>query len=158
MPIEFPRQEYWSGLSFPPPGYLPYPGIKPTSPVWQADSLPLSYQRSSKTRACMLSRFSCVQLFVTLWTVAYQASLSMGFSMDRSKTTGVGGSALFQVIFPTQGLNWCLLCLLHWQVGSLPLVPPGKLLKQVDLLLIGFDHTYTHTQRPNYMLSRTDLL
>ena len=28
----------------------------------------------------MLSRFSCVQLFVTLWTVAHQAPLSMGFS------------------------------------------------------------------------------
>ena len=30
--------------------------------------------------ACLLSRFSCVQLFVTLWTVAGQAPLSMGFS------------------------------------------------------------------------------
>ena len=29
---------------------------------------------------CMLSHFSCVWLFVTLWTVAHQASLSMGFS------------------------------------------------------------------------------
>ena len=29
---------------------------------------------------CMLSGFSCVQLFVTLWTVACQAPLSMGFS------------------------------------------------------------------------------
>ena len=28
----------------------------------------------------MLSRFSCVQLFLTLWTIAHQASLSMGFS------------------------------------------------------------------------------
>ena len=28
----------------------------------------------------MLSRFSCVRLFVTLWTVALQAPLSMGFS------------------------------------------------------------------------------
>ncbi|XDA73831.1 hypothetical protein R6Z07F_004056 [Ovis aries] len=27
----------------------------------------------------------------------------------------------FQVIFPTQGLNPHLLCLLHWQVDSLPL-------------------------------------
>ena len=26
----FPRQEYWSGLPFPPPGDLPNPGIKPT--------------------------------------------------------------------------------------------------------------------------------
>ena len=31
-------------------------------------------------RACILSHFSRVQLFVTLWTVAHQASLSMGFS------------------------------------------------------------------------------
>ena len=30
--------------------------------------------------ASMLSRFSRVQLFVTLWTVAHQASLSVGFS------------------------------------------------------------------------------
>ena len=29
-------------------------------------------------------------------------------------------------IFPTQGLNLCLLRLLHWQVGSLPLAPRGK--------------------------------
>ena len=36
------RQEYWSGLPFPSPGDLPNPGIKPTSPAWQVDSLPLS--------------------------------------------------------------------------------------------------------------------
>ena len=30
--------------------------------------------------ACVLSHFSHVQLFATLWTVAHQASLSMGFS------------------------------------------------------------------------------
>ena len=30
---EFPRQEYWSGLPFPFPGYLPHPGIKPASPA-----------------------------------------------------------------------------------------------------------------------------
>ena len=30
--------------------------------------------------ACLLSRFSCVQLFVTLRTIARQAPLSMGFS------------------------------------------------------------------------------
>ena len=27
----FPRQEYWSGLPFPPPGDLPEPGIKTVS-------------------------------------------------------------------------------------------------------------------------------
>ena len=29
--MEFPREEYWSGLSFPSPGDLPDPGIRPTS-------------------------------------------------------------------------------------------------------------------------------
>ena len=30
--------------------------------------------------ACMLSHYSCVRLFETLWTVAHQAPFSMGFS------------------------------------------------------------------------------
>ena len=33
LAMGFPRQEYWSGLPFPPPGDLPNPGIEPTSPV-----------------------------------------------------------------------------------------------------------------------------
>ena len=33
---------------------------------------------------------------------------------------------LLQGIFPIQGSNPHLLCLLHWQVGSLPLAPLGK--------------------------------
>ena len=35
----FSRQEYWSGLPFPFPGYLPDPGIEPRSPTLQADAL-----------------------------------------------------------------------------------------------------------------------
>ena len=31
--MEFPRQEYWSGLPFPSPGDLPNPGIKLGSPA-----------------------------------------------------------------------------------------------------------------------------
>ena len=38
----------------------------------------------------------------------------------------MGCHALLQGIFPTQGSNPHLLCLLHWQAGSLPLAPPGK--------------------------------
>ena len=33
LSMGFPRQEYWSGLSFPPPGHLPDPGIEPVSPA-----------------------------------------------------------------------------------------------------------------------------
>ena len=31
--LGFSRQEYWSGLPFPSPGILPYPGIEPRSPA-----------------------------------------------------------------------------------------------------------------------------
>ena len=39
LSMGFSRQEYWSGLPFPSPGDLPNPGIKPESPVLQADAL-----------------------------------------------------------------------------------------------------------------------
>ena len=31
LSMEFSRQEYWRGLTFPPPGDLPNPGIEPVS-------------------------------------------------------------------------------------------------------------------------------
>ena len=71
---------------------------------------------------CVLSHFSRVWLCVTLRTAVHQ---SMGF--PRQENPGVGCHALLQGIFPIQGWNLCLLKhLLHWQVGSLPLAPPGK--------------------------------
>ena len=47
LTMEFFRQKYCSGLSLAPPGYVRNPGIKSVSPALQADSLSLSYQRSS---------------------------------------------------------------------------------------------------------------
>ena len=38
--MEFSRQEYWSGLSFPSPGDLPDPGMELGSATLQADTLP----------------------------------------------------------------------------------------------------------------------
>ena len=71
---------------------------------------------------CVLSCFSRVQLFATQWIVAY---LFCPWNSP-GKNTGMGCHALLQGIFPTQGLNQCSLCLLHGQVGSLPLAPPGN--------------------------------
>ena len=51
LSLGFSRQEYWSGLPFP-----------------------------SSRHACMLSRFSCVQLCAALWTAAHQAPPSTGSS------------------------------------------------------------------------------
>ena len=39
LSMGFSRQEYWSGLSCPPPGDLPNPGIEPRSATLQVDSL-----------------------------------------------------------------------------------------------------------------------
>ena len=77
-------------------------------------------------RVCVISRFSHVWLFAALWTIACQTLLSMGILQARilewvaMPSTG---------IFPTQRLYSCLLCLLHWQVGSLPLVPLGTIIE-----------------------------
>ena len=46
--MEFSRPEYWSGYSFPSPGDLPSPGIKPRSPALQVDSLPVEPQGKPK--------------------------------------------------------------------------------------------------------------
>ena len=70
---------------------------------WQADSLQLSHQEDP-----------------TLLQGLLKSSIPPG------KNTGVGRHALFQEIFPTQGSNAHLFCLLHWQAGSLPPAPPGK--------------------------------
>ena len=81
LSMGFPRQEYWSGLPFPPPGDLPNPGIESNSPVvpsCQADSLPLSHLGNPFNRFVVQS-LSHVWLFVTPWTAACQASLSTIF-------------------------------------------------------------------------------
>ena len=71
----------------------------------------------------MLICFSCIWLFENLRTEPAR----LFYPQDSpGKSIGVGFHTLLQGIFPTQGLNLSLLCLLHWQVGSLPPAPPGK--------------------------------
>ena len=92
----FPRQEYWSGWPFPSPGDLPNPGIEPCLLiVWL--NLELCPHLPGFWRPCLLffiiyffplqlywgavlSRFSYVWLFATLWTLVCQAPMSMRFS------------------------------------------------------------------------------
>ena len=87
----------------------------------------------------MCAGLSHVWLFVTPWTIAYQAPLSMEFSRQEF---GPGWHFLLQGIFLTQGSNPCLLCLLHWQVDSLPLIYLGS--PYVCLFYV-YTHTHTHT-------------
>ena len=71
--------------------------------------MPFLYYLSS------VQSLSCVWLFATPWTVARQAPLLWDFP---GKNTGVGYHFFLQGIFQTQRSN---MCLLHWQVDSLPL-------------------------------------
>ena len=56
----------------------------------------------------------------------HQAPLSMGF-YRQEHWSWLPCPPSLQGIFPTQGSNPHLLGHLHWQAGSLPLVPPGML-------------------------------
>ena len=121
-----------------------HPKCQPVSPLlllllsllWQCQCIPwatrcplLAFESSQShpvhacVCVCMLSRLSRVRLFVTPWAVAHQAPLSVGFSRPEYWT---GLLSPPPGILPTQGLNLCLLCLLHWQACSLPRVPSGK--------------------------------
>ena len=81
---------------------------------------------NSHTTICaVLSHFSHVWFFATPWTVAHLARLFMRILQARiQEWLAISSSRGW--IFLTQGLNPCLLCILHWQMGSLPLAPPGK--------------------------------
>ena len=77
----------------------------------------------------VLSRFSRVQLFATLQTVAHQAPLSVGFSRQEYWS---GLLCPPPGNLPDAGIKpSSLKSLLHWQVGSLPAAPPGKPLLQL---------------------------
>ena len=80
---------------------------------WKGRKMEVWYLRKVKS-------LSCVRLFETPWTVAYQAPLFMGFSRQEY-WSGLSFPSLG--IFPTQGLN---LGLPHCRQMLLPSEPPGK--------------------------------
>ena len=99
----------------------------PPSPLVGSCRLEFSRQKVAAfflfpVHMCVLRRFSRVQLFATLWTVAHQAPLSMGF------TRQVGCHELLQGIFLTQGSNPSLFFVSC--TGSLPLAPPGLVISE----------------------------
>ena len=67
--------------------------------------------------------FSHVELFVIPWTTVCPAPLPMRFPRQEHWRNC---HFLLQGIFPIQGLDSHLLCLMNWQTGSLPAVPPWE--------------------------------
>ena len=97
----------------------------PWTSAYQA-SLSMGFSRQEYWSGVPLVSRKVLQLCLTLWDpmdCSPPGSSVHGYSPG--KNTGVGCHVLLQEIL-TQGLNICLLCLLHWQVSSLQPVPPGK--------------------------------
>ena len=73
LSMEFPRQEYWSGLLFPSPGDLPDPGIKLASPALQADST------TEPPREPHIYVFVCVCVCIYIYTLwPFRGDLHLG--------------------------------------------------------------------------------
>ena len=96
-------------------------------------------QLNLPTGSVWLSHFCHVWPLVTLWTVTCPAPLSMGFSRQEywsglpfSLKGDPGGIPEPQ--WPRDQTH--VSCLLHWQPGSLPLVPPGKPPESITKVLV----------------------
>ena len=104
-----------------PVSWIPLPRLNPLLSLQFSPLVSLLQIRTFiNGYACVLSH---VQLFVTLWTRAHQAPLSMGFPRLEYWS---GLSFPPPGHLPDPGIEPALLCVLHWQVDSLPLTPPGK--------------------------------
>ena len=121
LSTEFSRQEYWSGLSFPSPGDLPNPGIKPLSLLSPALAGGFLTNCASWEVPCVHAKsLSRVRLFAIPWTVAHQAPLSMEFSRHEY-WSGLSFPSPGDLSDP--GIKPRSAAL---QADSLPSEPPGK--------------------------------
>ena len=114
LSMEFSRQEYWIGFLFPSPGDGPHPGVEPMSVASPA----------------------LAGGFFTIAPPGKPVRYSSGRGRKKKDDLNRSRLPLFRqggAIFPTQGSNPRLLCLLHWQAGALSLMPPGKPKSEVIL-------------------------
>ena len=88
LSMGFSRQEYWIGLPFPSPEDLPNSGIKPRSPVLQADSSPLEIPRKPQCIIrCFINHelsYKCILPFYTVYNSWFIGHLF--FSSQKIKT------------------------------------------------------------------------
>ena len=68
LSLGFARQEYWSGLSFLPPGDLPIPGIEPTSPAMAGRFFTAEPLGKPKHYSSDINEVTSLQLFTAMCT------------------------------------------------------------------------------------------
>ena len=105
------------------------------------------------TILCLLSQCVLAQLSPTLCN-PMDCSLpgSSVHGNSPGKITGVGCHFLLQGIFPSQGMNLCLLHLLHWQADSLPLCHLGNWIWQ-EIFHLSLDVPHPHQMTFPFLLS-----
>ena len=118
----FPEQEYWNGLPFPSPGDLTNLGLKPMFPALAGGFF--TAKPPGKPIFVFVQSVSCIQIFVTPWTAALQASLSFTNLLEFAQThTHLEPMKSIQfsvfLVYPTcesgqtlnhfliQGSSWC---------------------------------------------------
>ena len=87
--MEFSRQGYWSGLTFPSPGNLPDPRIEPRFPALQVDSLLLEPPGKPRLWDCLflssvVFSFVCFGTVLLLLSEVAQSCLTICDPMDCS--------------------------------------------------------------------------
>ena len=77
LSMGFPRQEYWSGLPFPPPGDLPDTGIELSSPMSPALQVDFFYLPSHQAALCV-SIYPLPFRFLTLLSESWISKWTQG--------------------------------------------------------------------------------
>ena len=98
------RQEYWSGLPWPPPGDLPDPGIEPTSFMSSALSGEVFITSTWETHITVSMQYLVTQSRPTLWD-PMDCSPPGPWEFSRQEYWNGLPCSLFQGMFPTQGLK-----------------------------------------------------
>ena len=92
LSMGFLRQEYWSGLTFPSPGYLPKPGIEPPSPAWTGRF----FTTSAPGKQCY---------YYLLLVVNYKGCNSETAKWKRRVRQGMGGAGCIPSVGPLPSQN-----------------------------------------------------
>ena len=139
LSMEFSRPEYWSRLPFLSSGDLPNPEIEPGSPVLQAASslsepprklFPLylhSWLKSPQGSHSLRVLFIFLGAQCSVMADSFDQPGSSVHGIFQARTLEWVTISYFRRSSQPKESNPHLLCILHWQVDSLPLEPPGKL-------------------------------
>ena len=127
--VGFPRQEYWSGLPFPPPGDLPDPGIKAASPALAGRFYTTETPMASKQPVSLFSgplRVTCRWTSLNHTQKIYASGVTYkGLLAPLLKIPPFLALALAGTLFPPPGITAAPLAVEawspnHWASGKSP--------------------------------------